>query len=444
MLEKVREKYIEVGQVGGQVRLEHSTAGERRELASFLGKPAYRDATIKLRLVDLDTALRQSGFACTLPELLFAFFPDQPLMTRQEQRAIQALQQADLRTTLLSIATPLPATSRGRWWLLYGVHGLEWLFSRYKNAMQEEQEQQLRLVRYVASVLDQLPASHRPERLALFAQRTSGDPHMLDADRPAGRLLLLALNDLASNSEMKPSSMLEVPLVGTPQASTLYAGTLHANTLRLYSDVGLLVDTISSSVAVFNLTSATYTNGTPDPLLSAAGARVLLLPLRQVLEWQSAQPAQADIYLFENPQVFEEVIAGCSGSDTPLSLPTLICTAGWPSVAALTLLDLLVAGAPNVTLRYSGDFDLKGLQIATYLLAHYPGRCRSWRFDSDAYAYALQNGGVPARENDLELLKTLPDIFASLVAKMQEQGKWAYQEGIVHLLLADVRMKRRN
>ncbi len=57
LLAKLREKYVELGKVGGQVVLEDSTTGERREIASFLGKPPYRDITIKVRLVDVDKAL---------------------------------------------------------------------------------------------------------------------------------------------------------------------------------------------------------------------------------------------------------------------------------------------------------------------------------------------------------------------------------------------------
>src|SRR5437660_7380133 len=95
LLTKLREKYIEVGQVGGQIVLEDSTPGERRELASFLGKAPYREANIKVKLVDVDNALRESGFACTLPELLTAFFPDQPLVTRQARREARTHHQAD-------------------------------------------------------------------------------------------------------------------------------------------------------------------------------------------------------------------------------------------------------------------------------------------------------------------------------------------------------------
>ena len=324
LLEKLREKYIELGRVGGQITLEDATPGERREIASFLGKAPYRETDIKVRLVDVDRALRQSGFACELPDLLNAFFPGKPLVTRPQQRAMRAIHEADFRAALASIAIELPEDSRGHHWLLHGQHGQDWLFSHYKNEPAEEQERQLNMVRYVVSALDQLPSSRSPERLALFAQRISGDPHTFDPDRAEGRLFRHALIDLVSLSD-GASPLERVPLPD------------------LYANAGLLVDTISSNVAVFNLAGAIYHNGILDPLPQAAGERVLLLPLRQLLEWQSAQPATADIYVFENPQVFEEVIAGLARSNSGKTLPTLVCTSGWPSTAAIMLLDLLLA-----------------------------------------------------------------------------------------------------
>ncbi len=415
LLMRLREKYIEVG-VGGQVRLEDSTASERREIASFLGKPAYRDATVRVRLVDVDTALRQSGFACTLPDLLAACFPDQPLVTRQQQRAAHATQQASFRQALSAIAAQHADGSRAQAWLSRGAHGLEWLFSRYKNADVQEQERQLTHIRYVADALDRLPALDAPQRLAIFAQRISGDPHALDPNRAAGRLFLLALYDLAG--------------VASPALPHD-----RAQELRLYNEAGLLVDTISSSVAVFNLAGAYYSDGTADPLVRVAGRRVLLLPMRQVQEWRRAQPTTARIYVFENPQVFEEVVDRLPDA---YPLPTLVCTSGWPSVAALRLLDLLVAEVPSNRLYYNGDFDLKGLQIAAHLMARYPRSCHPWRIDSHAYALALQADGVTAPTDDLTMLNTLPSAFAPLVAAIQEKKKWAYQEGIVHVLLDDL------
>jgi uncharacterized protein (TIGR02679 family) len=421
LLSKLRQKYIELGLVGGQVLLEDSTPDERREVASFLGKPPSGAINFKVRLVDIDNALRQSGFACTLPDVLSAFFPDEPLVTRPEQRAAQAIHQADFSSALFSIAAEQPKESRGRLWLLHGQHGQQWLFSRYKNAPAEEQERQLQLVRYIVCVLDQLPQPDHPERLAIFAQRTSGNPHALDPEKAAGRLFLLALHDLASEEQdtlHKPTS---------PQG--------RARELDLYIDAGLYVDTISSNVAVFNLAGAICVGSTFDPLPQAAGKRVLILPLRQLLAWETVLPASKNIYIFENPQVFETAI---SALDTNTALPTMICTSGWPSAAAILLLDLLVSQSPDSSFHYSGDFDLKGLQIASHLMERYSGRCHPWRFDLDAYAYALSTGGMLAHTNELNMLNALPDAFAPLAAMMQEKKQWAYQEGITDLLIADM------
>jgi hypothetical protein len=367
---------------------------------------------------------------------------------------MRAIHEADFRAALASIAIELPEDSRGRHWLLHGQHGQDWLFSHYKNEPAEEQERQLNMVRYVVIALDQLPSSRSPERLALFAQRISGDPHTFDPERAEGRLFRHALVDLVSLSDgASPPERVPSP--------------------DLFANAGLLVDTISSNVAVFNLAGAIYHNGILDPLPQAAGERVLLLPLRQLLECQSAQPATGDIYVFENPQVFEEVIAGLTRSNSGRTLPTLVCTSGWPSTAAIILLDLLLApqqdfdlpgqqqapqqddrkGGPYDTspaqvqevanqLYYSGDFDLAGLKIAAYLVERYPGRCHLWRFDPESYVKALHDKGVPANPADLAALSNLPGVFTPLVAVMQEKGKWAYQEGITRLLLEDVGMRQ--
>src|SRR6266487_272568 len=64
--------------------------------------------------------------------------------------------------------------------------------------------------------------------------------------------------------------------------------------------------------------------------------------------------------------------------------------------------------------------------------------CQPWHFDVESYNEALQSEGVSARENELALLSTLPGVFAPLIAAMREKGRWAYQEGIAHLLAQDI------
>ena len=98
-----------------------------------------------------------------------------------------------------------------------------------------------------------------------------------------------------------------------------------------------------------------------------------------------------------------------------------------------------MAQSPDNCFHYSGDFDVKGLQIAAYLMGRYPGRCIPWHFDTAAYLHALQAGGVSAKADELAMLQGLPNVFATLVAVMQEERMWAYQEGIVGLLVTDMK-----
>ncbi len=426
LLLKLREKYIELGQVGGQIQLTECTPRERRDIASFLGKTPYRYSIIKLKLSEVDSVLQKSGFRCTLAELLEAFFPDQPLITRPQLRAAHVTRQEKFRHALEAIADTQTDDTCGRRWLLKGQHGLDWLFARYKNAIAEEQERQLTTIKYVVMLLNRLPGKSTPMRLGLFAQRTSGDPHSLDPGRPAGRLFLQALSDIAG-------------------AGAIVAGQGRVQDIRLYQDVGLLVDTISSNVAAFHLSAAYNLDGSADPMIAAAGKRILLLPLAQLMQWRTVSPVSTAIYVIENPQVFEEVVAHLQSkaqaderATEAAALPTVVCTSGWPSVAALTLLDQLLAVNPTNCLRYSGDMDLKGLQIVSYLMERYPARCLPWHIDATAYNLAMQTDGILARENELQLLNALPTVFNALVKVIQTQGKWAYQEGMVQLLISDL------
>ena len=71
-------------------------------------------------------------------------------------------------------------------------------------------------------------------------------------------------------------------------------------------------------------------------------------------------------------------------------------------------------------------------------MTRYTGRCRPWHFDRASYELALQTDGVEVPAKELGLLNTLPGIFTSLATMIQEKRKWAYQEGIVDLLVKDV------
>src|SRR5579884_3810936 len=100
LLEKLRAKYIAEGQIRGQIILEEATPGERREIASFLGKPPYSNDALRIKLIEMDQALRNSGFACSLLDVITILHPDEPLETRPQRRAAHALHQSDFQQSL--------------------------------------------------------------------------------------------------------------------------------------------------------------------------------------------------------------------------------------------------------------------------------------------------------------------------------------------------------
>ncbi|HEX7733733.1 MAG TPA: TIGR02679 family protein [Ktedonobacteraceae bacterium] len=443
LLDAIYHKYIEQGGARGRVVLRDCAPEEQREIARFLHRSLADRPELAVRLADFQLALNASGFACELSDLLRELFPERSHVTRNMQRQRQARVQQTFDEALAELVADLPADSRGRLWLLNGQHGRASLFRRYKNEAREFQQQILNSTRLVVAALESLPESPRLERLALFAQRVSGDPHALDANTLAGRLFWQSLADLNALTRQESQVVPE----GEPEpeeAPARVESEQEQERLLLYMETGLLVDTLSSTVATFHLASARDSAVCIDPLVEHAGERILVLPLRQLLAWEKVYPASAQVYLFENPQVFEEIVDGLVNSslDRPEEkrgmLPTLICTSGWPSVAAIQLLAKIVNAVPRAIFYYSGDFDLQGLRIAAHLLARYPHNCQLWRFDPSSYLTALHTSSVNLDPGDLAALRALPAVFAPLTAAMQEKGQKAYQEGIAPLLLKDI------
>ncbi|WP_126578390.1 TIGR02679 family protein [Tengunoibacter tsumagoiensis] len=440
LLEAIYHKYISFGRVGGQIHLKDCSYEERLEIASFLGQPLSREDDVLIRLVDFQKALLASSFACELPALLQASFPDRSLLTRPQQRARQFQQQATFIQALQSILHAQPPASHAAIWLGTGKHGISFLLRRYKNASPAEQSELLETVVLIAQALNQLPteAPVHYQRLALFARQISGDPHFFDINIPSGRLFYQALIDLRQEPLLKEAEDDEVSSLDLSYTKT-DEPLPEPERLLVYYEAGLLLDTISSNVAIYHLAGAERANGQPDAIVSSASEDILLLPLRQIIEWTKVFACGRKVYLLENPPVFEDLVDHLHKTGRPLAEhPTLICTAGWPSSATMRLLSLLIETQPELTLYYSGDFDVQGLRIATYFLERYPHHLQLWHFDEASYQHALHERSQPMTEEELAAIEQLPLPFANLNEAIQQQGQKAYQEGLTAWLFSDL------
>jgi hypothetical protein len=123
----------------------------------------------------------------------------------------------------------------------------------------------------------------------------------------------------------------------------------------------------------------------------------------------------------------------------PGSAP-LVCTEGRPSVACWRLLATLREG--GCELRYHGDLDWTGLQIAAAVLAE-PGTT-PWRMGADDYLAALDEfaaGGSTTGRERARLRGTATDSpwDPGLATTMRERGAVVYEEDIIDLLVDDLR-----
>lgn len=445
VLAALRERYEALGRVGGRVRLTLSE-DERVALRDFLGiggGPSRRlGLAVTLDVARFDAALQASRFACTLPQLLEAYFGG-PVLTRPARRQSRAAAWEGLLAAIREEAETLGDPLVTRWAAALeegrAVHSLGWL----RRAFEGEDEGPAAATGegraggvaslaetggIVARALAALPGPRgRHESLPVFAASLTGDPHGLDPDREAGRLLERALADLQPE--------LAVDLAGIDSPAMRREALLAA--------VGLARDDLSSTVLVANLRAAILADGRSDPLV--AGARETGVPvgypLRAVRRW--AEVAAADrAFVVENPSVFGALV----GQHRDPGGRTMVCTAGQPSLAAYGLLDRLARA--GVTMWYSGDFDVSGIRIARALKVRYGRQLHLWRMGARDYQRALarSSGSVPLSSREKRQLSALlhetdgagPGELGPLVEAMLAAGCKAFQENLLPELEADV------
>ncbi|MFB9274087.1 TIGR02679 domain-containing protein [Cohnella cellulosilytica] len=282
-------------------------------------------------------------------------------------------------------------------------------------------------------------------RLPVLSAQATGDAHALDWKHPQGRLFwwglvasagvhsreggFAAFSDIDSDED---SLVKERAVPSFSQAQLIREG---------YRRGGVADDDLSSQVMFF-----------------APGWDSLweerILTLRQV-ERMTGTPAgrlnSTAVYAVENPSVFAMLadaaakqyqrsgLRGQSPDRTGKNLPLLVCVSGQPSVAVVKLLEFVLGGVRKDAplLLYSGDIDVKGLEIALGLQQRFPQRYRPWKMDSEHYTrYAHR--GIPLTEAERQRLEDFEAPWEpKLGSLMSAEGFKLHQELWVNELLAD-------
>lgn len=364
------------------VTLRDLDAPQRRALADLLGSDRLPAATVRLSLQRVCAALGVD--VEMLREAVIVLRG--PFANRAAARRVRIQARADLWSWLDGEAERLAAPGWSQRLRAKGVPGID--VERYRERL-----------RTAVDVLDRLPADDVP--LAGLACDRTGDPHALDHGSWLGNTILDAVAER----------------LGVTPPPTAEDGR------RLWSSVGVLPDGFSSTVLVLGLTGTG-----DDPVArmlrdSAPAGEPVALTESQLRRW----PVRADaavVYAFENPSILAQ-----AARDT-WQRPPLVCTSGWPNVASITLLRQL--GEAGTRVRYHGDFDARGVEIAQMLRTRLG--VEPWRMSAADYESSAARARVAIRGDVPEA-----DWDARLAPAMRTHGLAVYEEDLRFELLAALR-----
>lgn len=437
-LKAVWRKYVSLGRIGGQAVLEKASKEECEALNGFFGWNYRVGESIPIPLESFDLELRDSAFEIDLLELHLAL-EGKPLLTRNERQAgeLRAWHRlfAEVRES-----ERLASGSLAEGWLGEMERGTGTGLRTLRECYKADPEAARTALAATIRALDQLlGAGDRrimaPIRLPVLAARVSGDAHMLDPNRPAGRLLIAALRRELGMEGSDPESAEDREEADAANGRDMARGGIGivdgSESLRLrelYRRAGILDDDLSSIVHWY---------------ITQPGSSALptVWTLRQV-EAETHFPSCFGIYAVENPAVFSTILdslgtAGAGAGGVPAAL---ICTSGPASAAAIRWLQRCLEASPaECRLYYSGDFDVKGLVMAQTLQRLFPERFTPWRFDSEAYREVSVRCQGPAFDNaELERLGNMSVTWdAGLCGLMRQSGRKAHQEALMERLLED-------
>ncbi|HEX9888390.1 MAG TPA: TIGR02679 family protein [Nitriliruptorales bacterium] len=391
LLAQVRARLEAYGQPA-RITLQGLDTQERGALADLLGRRRRPGATTTVPIDELDRSLRASRVGAGLVEVLEAV--GGPLEDRRD-----GTRRRGEAWTLVYDGLAERAAGRAELEAWLAAVRSDGLLARLGGEPDAARE----LGDLALDVLDRLPADAVP--LSVLAAEVTGDPHRLDAGTPLATLVLRGAAELVGRA-------------GLPTGAR--------ERRRLWSEVGVVCDPLSSSVLVLGL-RASGIDLVAGLLCDHAGfGEPVRLTLRQLMNAAELPYERTTVSICENPAVMVAAADAFPNGCTPL-----VCTEGVPDAAADRLLgDLRAAGCE---LRFHTDFDGGGLRIGNLL--HERFGASPWRMSSADYERALQRATVTT---GLRSLATEARWDADLAATMREHGRVISEEQVLDDLLADL------
>ena len=252
----------------------------------------------------------------------------------------------------------------------------------------------------VLKAIDQLPyQKHEYKSIPIFATEITRSPHFFDRNQMGGTLLKYGIAYVLN--EKIPNNIRDL------------------NTL--YYKVGLLKDEISNQTTIYKLKA--YKDSKEVKAIKEYNLwdEPLQLSISNMLKIDSFECIDDEIFIFENPSVFEQVKLNLDKEKS------LICTSGQLNLSSYMILDNI---SNLKKIYYAGDFDPEGIDIAYKIKERYKDKVEFLFYTKEIYMDIKSEENISDRR-----IKIIQNIHCeqldSLIKTILESKKAAYQEMII-------------
>lgn len=385
LLEQLKNKYINYNSCIGTISITPKSNDEAIKLSKLLGKNIKENIKINIKISDIQKSLDDSIFEGTkVDDLVFMFFP-----------SIKSNKQIKIETNYY-IADFLKKYKD-----MYQDSNISSLFL-HKEALKKIKYFILHdniLLGNILESLSKLPIyDGNNESLAIFASKTTGNPHYYDLDTHNSNVLLQFIcylydHNYENNRDFKK---------------------------ELFKQVGILIDEASNYVITYNLGGNEMLNAFKRNLTP------LTINLSNIKKMNNIKAENGVVLILENPSFISKI----NNKKVDFSV---IITSGNSNLAIYELLSKVNARK----IYFNGDFDPEGLLIAQ----NFKKRYRSLKFigyNEKYYQNGLSDNEI--NESRLKKLKHVTDKNLMVIKDLLLLNKLSsYQEVNYDMLLNDIK-----
>ena len=385
LLKGIRIKYINLGEIKGNIVISNPSKEEKQVLSGLMKKDYSKNKNISINVKVLEKRIKESKFSgANLKEIIEEYFSED-IITKKESNNNYEIELEDFFEQILNknINTQMYP------YLEEIIKNKNDIYYNLKKHYNKDKEKLKTAILNACEGINNLP--EEKIRIPVFASNITGDPHGFDKNTLCGKIFLMFI--------------CYIEKIKIPKTIEEFA--------EIYYQHNLLIDDISNMVLCKNITGyAPDKDFIPNEFECASYVRHLGLkgfakynkPIYLSLynlsniSFLDKYHKYKEVIVMENPTVFMEVSERSNKKDFPI-----ICTYGQVKLSGLILLDMLIE--QNYKIYYSGDIDPEGIQIADKLKERYNKNLKFIGFDVNTYKRNLSN--VELSENRLKKLEKI-------------------------------------